>query len=100
MHLVRSRLIVVVKGVYVINSDPGCQSGIGDELGVTQGTVSLTVKDVVDRIIAKADNWIKFPSTENEILQAKELWQTKYRFPTAIGVIDCTHVGILKPRIH
>ena len=81
-------------------ADPGYQSGIGEELGVTQGTVSLTVRAVVDHIIAKADNWIKFPSTENEILQAKELWQTKYHFPTAIGVIDCTHVGILKPRIH
>ncbi|CAH1954867.1 unnamed protein product [Acanthoscelides obtectus] len=23
-----------------------------------------------------------------------------YKFPTAIGVIDCTHIGILKPNRH
>ncbi|GBM65031.1 hypothetical protein AVEN_68952-1 [Araneus ventricosus] len=28
------------------------------------------------------------------------LWQRKYKFPTAIGVIDCSHLGILKPKLY
>jgi hypothetical protein len=69
--------------------DPGYQRGIGQELGVSQATVSRTVSTVVDRIIAHANEWIKFPTTNKEIVEAKQLWQRKYTFPTALGVIDC-----------
>jgi hypothetical protein len=81
-------------------ANPGYQSGIGEELGVSQSTVSQTVSAVVGKIVEKADLWIKFPTTPDEIVQAKESWQSKYLFPTAIGVIDCTHIGVLKPRLH
>lgn len=81
-------------------SDPGYQKGIGEELGVDQSTVSRAVSSVVDSVIAQADKWIKFPTTENEIVEAKTLWQSKYRFPTMIGVVDCTHIGIEKPKVH
>lgn len=81
-------------------SDPGYQKGIGQELGVSQATVSRTVNAVVDSIISQANEWIKFPTTEEEITEAKQLWQNKFRFPTAIGAIDCSHVGILKPNRH
>lgn len=81
-------------------SDPGYQKGIGEELGVSQATVSRTVNAVVDSIVAHATDWIKFPTTNSEITEAKELWQRKFKFPTAIGVIDCTHVGILKPKLY
>ncbi|CAH1973924.1 unnamed protein product [Acanthoscelides obtectus] len=33
-------------------------------------------------------------------MEAKRIWQSMYKFPTAIGVIDCTHIGILKPNRH
>ncbi|KAG8317660.1 hypothetical protein J6590_023005 [Homalodisca vitripennis] len=33
-------------------------------------------------------------------MEAKQLWQRKVRFPTAVGVVDCTHVGIQKPYLH
>ncbi|XP_076049370.1 uncharacterized protein LOC143030050 [Oratosquilla oratoria] len=36
----------------------------------------------------------------NELVEAKQVWQGKYMFPTAIGVIDCTHIGIPKPKLH
>lgn len=81
-------------------SNPGYQQGIGQELGVSQATVSRTVYAVIDSIIAHSNEWIKFPTTNRERTEAKELWQTKYRFPTAIGAVDCTHIGILKPRLH
>ncbi|XP_044745098.1 putative nuclease HARBI1 [Coccinella septempunctata] len=81
-------------------SDPGYQTGIGQELGVSQATVSRTVTAVIDSIVAQSNQWIKFPSTSSELMDAKHLWQSKYRFPTAIGVVDCTHIGILKPKRH
>ncbi|GBL73991.1 hypothetical protein AVEN_79797-1, partial [Araneus ventricosus] len=73
---------------------------IGAELSFTQATVSLSANAVVDSIIAHANEWIKFPTTNSEIKEAKQLWQRKYMFPTAIGVIDCSHIRILKPKLY
>ena len=80
--------------------DPGYQKGISQELGISQATVSRTVNTVVDSMIVHANEWIKFPKTNEEIIESKELWQMKYKSPTVNGVIDCTHVGILKPKQH
>ncbi|KAJ8896484.1 hypothetical protein PR048_001828, partial [Dryococelus australis] len=68
--------------MFAVSRVLGLSKIIGEELGVSQGMVSLTV-----HIVANADNWVKFPYTENEILQSKELWQSKYCFPTAIVVM-------------
>ncbi|KAG8222977.1 hypothetical protein J437_LFUL002700 [Ladona fulva] len=32
--------------------------------------------------------------------RSSQKWQFKCRFPTAIGVVDCTHAGIEKSRLH
>ncbi|CAH1967912.1 unnamed protein product [Acanthoscelides obtectus] len=77
--------------------DPGYQQGIGHEFGVSQATVSRTEDRVVDGIVAQSNECIKFPTTNHELMEAKRMWQSMYKFPTAIGVIDCTHIGILKP---
>lgn len=81
-------------------ADPGFQNGIGEELGVEQSTVSRTVSSVMSRIVEQAPQWIKFPTNENEVIHAKETWLDKYNFPTAVGVLDCTHVRIPKPQHH
>ncbi|KAJ3665893.1 hypothetical protein Zmor_001357 [Zophobas morio] len=51
------------------------QSGIAEELGVHQSTVSKVVTFVTTRVTAKVSSWIKFPHTEQDILQALEDWQ-------------------------
>ncbi|CAH1986422.1 unnamed protein product [Acanthoscelides obtectus] len=33
-------------------------------------------------------------------MEANRIWHSMYKFPAAIGVIDCTHIGILKPNRH
>ncbi|CAH1993118.1 unnamed protein product [Acanthoscelides obtectus] len=33
-------------------------------------------------------------------MKAKELWASRFRFPTAIGALDCSHVKIEKPNLH
>lgn len=55
---------------------------------------------LVDSVIAHSNEWIQFPTTNKEITEAKVFWQTKYKFLTAIGVVNCTHNGILKLTLH
>lgn len=50
--------------------------------------------------MAKADEWIHFPANDQEFEEAKNLWKTKYKFPYAIGAIDCTLIPIRKPALH
>ena len=55
---------------------------------------------VASKIIEKAPQWIKFPQTQEEIFNAKTEWMSKYSMPSTIGVIDCTHIRIQKPKIN
>ncbi|CAH1976452.1 unnamed protein product [Acanthoscelides obtectus] len=80
--------------------NPGYQQGIGQDLGVSQATLSRTVDKVVNSIVAQSKELIKFPTTNHELMKTKRIWQRIYKFPTAIGVIDCTHIRILKPNRH
>ncbi|CAH1954641.1 unnamed protein product [Acanthoscelides obtectus] len=73
---------------------------INKELSVSQGTVSRTVDRAVNSIVAQWNEWIKFPTTNHELMEVKRIWQSTYKFPTTIGVIDCTHIGILKANHH
>lgn len=81
-------------------ADPGFQSGIAEELGVHRSTVCKTINGVADMIMQKSDTWIRFPSTADDIAAAKIEWLDTYKFPSAIGVLDCTHVRIPKPGDH
>lgn len=78
-------------------SDPGYQNSVGEVIGISQSTVSKTITEVTNKIMAKSNLWNKFPSSAEEIREAKQLWQEKYNFPSAIGALDCTHVRIPKP---
>jgi hypothetical protein len=51
--------------------DPGFQSGVAEDLGVYQMTVSKVIADTATKIIEKAPLWIKFPSTKEELKQQK-----------------------------
>lgn len=60
-------------------ANPGYQKGIGEELGVDQLIISKTVNNDFTNTFSHANNLIKFPSTQNEVVQAKQLWQSKYQ---------------------
>ncbi|XP_062554268.1 putative nuclease HARBI1 [Armigeres subalbatus] len=79
--------------------DPGFQVGVGEDVGVHQTTVCKTIWHVCQKIIEKSNEWIKFPSTENEFREAKRSWSRKGK-SNAIGAIDCTHVKIERPHRH
>lgn len=80
--------------------DPGFQTGVAEDLGIRQPTVSDTISHVSSKIVEKCNRWIKFPSTEEAVLEAKANWQLKYNYPCAIGAVDCTHIPIKKPSQH
>ncbi|CAH1972465.1 unnamed protein product [Acanthoscelides obtectus] len=53
--------------------DPGCEQGIDQELGVSQATVTRTVDRVVNSIVVQSNEWIKFPTTNHELMEAKRI---------------------------
>lgn len=75
------------------------QVGVGEDIGVHQTTVCKTFWYVCGKILEKADHWVHFPSTEAEFNEAKRLWSRRYKFPCAIGAVDCSLFPIKKPSI-
>ena len=45
----------------------------------------------------KSEEWIKFPTTEQQVQKAKADWARRFSIPFCIGALDCTHVVIQKP---
>lgn len=71
--------------------------GVGEDLGLHQTTVCKTFWNVCNKIVAKANEWIKFPNSLALLDMEKKMWQRKYAFPCVIGAIDCTHILIRRP---
>ncbi|XP_055628999.1 putative nuclease HARBI1 [Toxorhynchites rutilus septentrionalis] len=80
--------------------DPGFQVGVGEDLGIHQTTVCKTIWAVCKAIVIKANDWIRFPQTTQELEHEKKVWLSKHRMPGAIGAIDCTHILIKRPNIY
>nr|XP_029710214.1 putative nuclease HARBI1 [Aedes albopictus] len=80
--------------------DPGFQVGVGEVIGIHQTTACKTIWDVCQKITEKADRWIQFPNSIEDMKRAQVLWSKNHKFPQAIGAIDCTHVLIMKPHDH
>lgn len=77
--------------------DPGFQTSVGHELGVTQSSVSKILKYTLPRIADGGRKWLTFPTTPDVIQNEKERWFEKFKFPCCVGALDCTHVRIEKP---
>ena len=78
-------------------ASPDFQVGVGEDLGIDQSVVSRKNFEVLEKIVAEKDMWIRFPDTEAEANVARDNWAQKYEFPGAIAAIDCVHVKVLKP---
>lgn len=70
---------------------------IGDTLGLAKSTVSRIISNVSYAIAQKQINFIKWPSTEAEVLQNKRGFYDKVGFPGVIGCVDGTHIRIQAP---
>nr|CAH7747568.1 unnamed protein product [Callosobruchus chinensis] len=81
-------------------SHPRYQTGVAEDIGDHQTSVSKVVTKVADQMVEKYGRCIKFPSTPADVIEAKRRWQRKYTYPCAVGVIDCTHIKMEKPPLH
>ena len=70
---------------------------IGDTIGLSKSTVSRIISKVSYALAQKQVHFIKWPSTEAEIVQTKRGFYDKGGFPGVIGCVDGTHVKIQGP---
>ncbi|XP_031558424.1 putative nuclease HARBI1, partial [Actinia tenebrosa] len=69
---------------------------IGDTVGVDKATVSRVVFSVTQALIARRDQFIKWPSNQ-EIQEIKNAFFQRGGFPGVIGCVDGTHIRIQAP---
>lgn len=79
-------------------ADPGFQRSVSYQVGVSQSTVCATVRKTIMEISTKANRWIRFPNSRDDIRTAQENWFQNRGFPSCFCAIDCTHVRIEKPK--
>lgn len=70
---------------------------VGDVYGVSVSTVSKVVANVTHNMALLRSQFIKFPTTQEEILNVKRGFYNIAKFPNVIAALDCTHVKILSP---
>ena len=64
--------------------DPGFQTGVGEDMGIHQSTVSRTFATVVEAIVAKADIWNQFLIDPADFQAANDDWQNNFAFPIMV----------------
>lgn len=50
------------------------QVGVGEVIGIHQTTACKTIWDVCQKITEKADRWIQFPNSIEDMKRAQVLW--------------------------
>ena len=71
--------------------------GIGDTLGLSKSAVSRIVTNVSSALARKQKDFIKWPTTEEEIARTKRGFYDKGGFPGVIGCVDSTHIRLQAP---
>lgn len=56
--------------------------------------VSKIFNDVLEKVISYSADWIHFPQTADEIVEAREIWSNLFKMSNIIGEVDCTLVEI------
>ncbi|XP_072168402.1 putative nuclease HARBI1 [Diadema setosum] len=69
----------------------------GDEASMSQWSVCRVIRDVLEAITRRKREFIKFPTTREEIESTQQRFYEYCRYPGVIGAIDRTHVSIRSP---
>jgi len=72
------------------------QRDIAERFHISQGHLSMIVKDVVNCLCNMADTVIRWPN-EAQIQAIEDSFETLANFPGVVGAIDGCHVPILSP---
>ena len=70
---------------------------IKDYMGFNKGTVSRVIDDVINALLVKKDDYIKWPTSVATKNSIKCGFYVIGQFPNCIGCIDGTHVRIQRP---
>ena len=70
---------------------------IGDTIGVDKSTVSRVVTNVSLALVAKQQQYIKWPKDQQEFGKSKNSFYQRGKFPCVIGCVDGTHIRIQAP---
>ncbi|KAK4872749.1 hypothetical protein RN001_014778 [Aquatica leii] len=73
------------------------QLNIGDLMHMDQSTVSRIVKKVSEVLASLHNQFIKMPTSPEELLSDQNNFYRVARFPRIIGCIDGTHIKIRSP---
>lgn len=66
---------------------------------MSQPTISKCVHEINGAIVTHLSaQWVKFPTTMEEIIATKVQFMERTRFPGVIGATDCTHIAIVAPK--
>ena len=69
----------------------------GDEIGLSQPTLSRILASVSEAIASKRSDFIKFPDTREAIIRVQREFMDYCGFPGVIGAVDGTHIPIRSP---
>ena len=76
-------------------ADPGFQNGVSEVVGISQPTVSRTVKQVVEKICLKSNRWIIFPGNQRAVNELSTLLSRK--LPGCFGAVDGSLIKVQVP---
>ena len=66
----------------------------GLQFGIGRCTAMLITQDFCQAIAKRATEFIKFPETEQEVLQSIRLFTNESPFPKVVGAIDGSHIAL------
>lgn len=73
------------------------QADSGEEVGISQPSFSRCLTQVVRALVARAKEYIHFPTDRDSWKKVKLDFYQVAGFPKVLGAIDCTHVALRRP---
>ncbi len=73
------------------------QQDNGDTIGLTQPAVCNAIKNVTEALLKHRGAFIQFPTRDQDIITIKQGFYEVRGVPNVIGIIDGTHIPIMRP---
>lgn len=78
-------------------SDEGRLRKTANAFGLARSTISLIVRRVCNALVDIGPQYIKLPSTEEEVKHNVAKFYELYNLPQCLGAVDGTHIDIRRP---
>lgn len=83
---------------YLANTEP--LRTLGDRFDVSVSSIFRVIHRVVEWMLSRLDEEIKWPEENDAILVTSQKFEAKRGIKKCIGAIDCTHIAIRQPIDH